>query len=178
MTSGPNRSAQLGIERLNRIRRVQNPPDITGKRIERDDLGPGPAPTLADGRVFLAPAAILKGRQGGFAGGGVDRAINLLERRSDGLAVFPRDEIEAVTQQVDDASLNHCLRKHGGDGLGETFETIDDGDQDVLDAAIFQLIHDAQPEFGALVLLEPEAEDFLGALSAYTERDMHRLVAN
>jgi hypothetical protein len=37
MTPGPNRSAQLGIERLNSIGGVQNPPDITGKRIERDD---------------------------------------------------------------------------------------------------------------------------------------------
>ena len=114
MTSGPNRSAQLGIERLNRVRRIQNPPDITRKSIERDDLGPGPAPTLADGRIFLAPAAILKGRQCGFAGGGVDRAINLLERRRDGLAVFPRDEIEAVAQQVDNAEMLWGERRGNG----------------------------------------------------------------
>ena len=59
MAPGPNRPAQLGIQRLNGIRRIQNPPDITGKSIERDDLGPGPPPTLADGRVFLAPVALL-----------------------------------------------------------------------------------------------------------------------
>jgi hypothetical protein len=68
--------------------------------------------------------------------------------------------------------------KHGGDGLGKAFEAVNDGNQDVLDAAIFQLIHDAQPEFGAFVLLEPQAEDFLGAVSTYAEREMHRLVAN
>src|SRR5262249_44518761 len=49
---------------------------------------------------------------------------------------------------------------------------------DVLDTAVFQLVHDAQPEFGALILLEPEAEDFLGAVGAYAQRDMHRLVAD
>ena len=43
---------------------------------------------------------------------GVDRAINLLERRGDGLRVFPGDEIEAVAQQVDDAGLHRRLREN------------------------------------------------------------------
>ena len=29
------------------------------------------------------------------------------------------------------------------------------GDQDIADTAIFELVHDAQPEFGALILLQP-----------------------
>ena len=52
------------------------------------------------------------------------------------------------------------------------------GDQHVFDAAILQFVHDAQPEFGALILLEPQDENFLGAVGAHAERDVHRLVAD
>ena len=87
--------------------------------------------------------------------------------------------MEAVAQQVD----------HGGFGTiacgntaviasGEAFEPIDDGDQHVLDAAVFQLVHDAQPKFGALVLFEPKPQDFLAAVGAHAERDMDGLIAH
>jgi hypothetical protein len=79
MTPGANRPAQLGIERFNSIGRVQNPPDIGGKRIKRDNFAPGPAPALADGRVFLAPRPVLEGGQCGLAGIGIDGPVNVLE---------------------------------------------------------------------------------------------------
>jgi hypothetical protein len=121
----------------------------------------------------------------GFAGVSVDRPINLLGRRRDGLAVFPRDEIKAVAQQVDEAepapapirSLHHGLREHGGDRLGKAFEAVSDGDPHVRDAAMFQLVHDAQPEFGILLLFAPEAEDFPSSGGAHAAHDMHCLVA-
>src|SRR5215204_3176338 len=53
-----------------------------------------------------------------------------------------------------------------------------DGNQHVLDAAVLQLVHDAQPEFGALVLFEPKPQDFLAAIGAHPKRDVHRLVAH
>lgn len=49
---------------------------------------------------------------------------------------------------------------------------------DILDAAIARLVHDAQPELRALVLLQPEAENLLGAVGTSTECDMRRLVAD
>ena len=70
------------------------------------------------------------------------------------------------------------LREDGGDRLGEALQAIDDGDQDVLDAAVLQLVHDPQPELGALGLLDPEAEDLLGAVGQDAERDVDRLVAD
>jgi hypothetical protein len=45
MSPGPNCPAQLGIERLDGIRGVQNAADVGGKSIERDDLAPGAAPS-------------------------------------------------------------------------------------------------------------------------------------
>src|SRR3954468_18010195 len=60
---------------------------------------------------------------------------------------------------------------------GKPLQAVDDGNQHVLDAAVFQLVHDAQPELGALVLFEPQPQDFLAAVGAHAERDMDSLVA-
>src|SRR5206468_11715796 len=178
MAPGPDRSPELGIQRFDGIRRVQNPPDIAGKGVERDDLAPGAPPALADGRVFLAPEALLEGGERGLAGIGVDGSVNALQRRGHRLAVFPGHKVEAVAQQVDDAGLHRRLREDGGDRFGETFQAVDHGDQQVFDAAVFQLVHDPQPEFGTLVLLQPKPQDFLGAVGAHAERDVDGLVAH
>src|SRR3954451_3507554 len=61
MASRPYRPAQRGVQRLNGVRGVQNPTDVTGKGIERDDLSPGAPPALADCRVFPAPEAVFEG---------------------------------------------------------------------------------------------------------------------
>ncbi len=45
---------------------------------------------------------------------------------------------------------------------GFALQAVDDGDQDVLDAAVLQLVHHPQPELGALVLLQPQAKDLPG----------------
>ncbi len=49
---------------------------------------------------------------------------------------------------------------------GKPKRRVDDGQQDVLCAARAQLVHDAQPELCAFVLLEPKAEHFLCAIGA------------
>src|SRR5208282_450838 len=41
VSSGPDRPSELGIQRLDGVRGVQNPPDIAGESIERGDLAPG-----------------------------------------------------------------------------------------------------------------------------------------
>ena len=63
------------------------------------------------------------------------------------------------------------------DCLGETLETIDYGDQHVLDAAVLDLVHNAQPEFSALVLFEPKPQDFLAAVGAHAERNVDSLIS-
>lgn len=104
--------------------------------------------------------------------------MDLLQRGGDGLAILVGHESEAVAQQVNDAGRDHRFRKHRDDRLGEALQTVDDGEQHVLDAAISQLVHDPEPELGALVLLEPEAKDFLRAVGADPEGDMRRLVSD
>ena len=42
----------------------------------------------------------------------------------------------------------------------------------------FELVHDAQPEFGTLGLLDPDTEDLLGTVGQNPQRDVHRIVAD
>ena len=84
--------------------------------------------------------------------------------------------------RVDDASLND-ERSGGGTALmafGKALQAIDDRDENVLDPAGLQLVHDAQPEFGAFGLFEliQMPENLLGAVRQDPERDVDRLVAH
>ena len=46
----------------------------------------------------------------------------------DGFAILVGDEVWAVTQQMDNVGLNHCVREHGGDRFTETLKSGDNGD--------------------------------------------------
>ena len=83
-----------------------------------------------------------------------------------------------MTQQVDDAGLHRRLREDGEDRLWEAFQPVDDGDQDVLDAAGLQLVHHHEPEFGALGRLDPELENVLRSICCDAKREIDSLVAD
>ena len=63
-----------------------------------------------------------------------------------------------MTDQVHDGGLHHRVGEHGGDRFGKALQAVDDSDQDVADAAVLQLVHNPQPELGALRLLDPDAQ--------------------
>lgn len=77
-----------------------------------------------------------------------------------------------------DSSLDDGLRKHRVDGLWEALQAIHDGDQDVTDDALFQLVHDLEPKLGAFGLLDLDTENFLGAVRENAERDVDGPVAH
>ena len=64
------------------------------------------------------------------------------------------------------------------DRFREALQPIDDGDQDVSDAAVLELVHDPEPEFDALGLLDPDAEHLLRAVRLDAQRDGYGLVPN
>ncbi len=66
---------------------------------------------------------------------------------------------------MDDAGLHDRPGEDGGDGVGEALEPVDHGEQEVFDAAVLELVHDPQPELGALALLDPQAQDMLLAFA-------------
>src|SRR6187200_1247871 len=75
-----------------------------------------------------------------------------------------------------DAGLDDRVWEHAGDRLGEALQPVDHGNQDIADAAVLQLVHDTQPELGALRLLDPQAQNRLAAVGQYGKRDVDRLV--
>jgi hypothetical protein len=85
---------------------------------------------------------------------------------------------DAVWRPSTPTRLNRGVGEDGADGVRKALQPVDDRKQDILDAAIAQLIHDPEPEFGALALLQPETEDLLAAIGPDTERDVHGLVAD
>jgi hypothetical protein len=64
-----------------------------------------------------------------------------------------------MTQQVDDAGLDLRLGKGCLDGLGEALEAVHDGDEDVLNASVAQIVQHLCPELGALIGLKPQAQN-------------------
>jgi hypothetical protein len=93
-----------------------------------------------------------------------------------------RDQIERITrrqvfQRPHDAGLHHGLRENRVDGLRKTPQPIDDGNQDVTDAAALEFVHDAQPELGAFGLFDPQTQNIFGAVRQDAQRDVDRLVA-
>ena len=119
-----------------------------------------------------------EGVKGGLAGGRICGAIDRAQGLRDALAILPGSKIHRMADEVDDAGLHDSLRKNGVNGLWKTLQAIHDGDQNVLGAAGLELVDDAQPEFGALGLFDPDAENLLSAVRQHAERDVDCLVAH
>src|SRR5512134_3713279 len=158
MSTRSDSPAKLGIQAFYSIRGVDDPADIVWKREEWDDLRPVSPPGLGDRRIFLAPCAFGKVFEGELAGIGVLGLVDLLQRRGNRLAVLVRDEGARMADEMDDAGLHLGLRKDSGDRLRKALQAVDDGDQHVLDAAAFQLVHHPEPKLmvGALACGERE----------------------
>src|SRR5512144_2257955 len=178
MSTHSYRPAKLGIQAFYSIRRVDDPADIVWKREERDDFRPVSPPGLGDGRIFLAPCTFGKVFESELAGIGVLGLIDLLQRCGNRLAVLVRDEGERMADEMDDAGLHLGLRKYRRDRFGKALQAVDNGDQDVLDAAAFQLVHHPEPELGALRLLDPKSQDFLRSVRPDAKGDIDCLVAD
>ena len=83
-----------------------------------------------------------------------------------------------IADEMNDAGLHDRRRKHGGDRLGKSLQAIDDGNQNVLDAAVLEFGHYAQPEFSAFRGLDPKAQDVLGSFRRDAKRNIDGLIAN
>ena len=118
---------------------------------------PGVQPGLGDHREPLAPF-LVEALELGLGGVGVDGGVDRFEVAGDLLALAPRHVAQAVADEVNDARLHHGLREDRLDRLGEPFEPVDAGDQDVLHTALLEIGQHLHPELRALGLLKPHAE--------------------
>jgi hypothetical protein len=69
-------------------------------------------------------------------------------------------------------------RVAGGNRLGEAGQVVHAGDKDVLDTPVLQVIPDAQPELGRLVLPYPHAKHILVAVEVDPDNQVGCLVDN
>jgi FkbM family methyltransferase len=109
VASGPDGAAQLGIQGLDRIAGVDDPPDVVREGEERDDLGPGPPPALADGGIAGAPGTGLECAQRLFGRIGIGSAVDFLQGAGQPTAVLEGHEVHGVPQQVDDGVVEKAL---------------------------------------------------------------------
>ncbi len=65
---------------------------------------------------------------------------------------------------MDDAELNLGIRVDRCNGIGESGQTIDAGNQDIFDTAVVEVGQDGEPEVGAFALGQVEVENLLLAL--------------
>lgn len=68
-----------------------------------------------------------------------------------------------------DAHLHHRFGKHGLNGIGEAFESIDTGNEDVLYATVAQFGDNFELELGSFSLGQPQAQHLLLALHGDTD---------
>src|ERR1700691_1770000 len=104
MSSGSDGPAQLGVQRLDGVRGVDDFANAFGKREERNDQVPVAAPALRDRRVLLTPRTLLGGVVNGLADFGVGRAIDGPQRLRDVVTILPVGIIHGMPDQVNDAS--------------------------------------------------------------------------
>ena len=115
---------------------------------------------------------VSKAERGHFAIAKVEPKRKLAEFR------VTENELIPVGAEItaDHFVVGHGLGKDGVDCLGKALKAIDDSNQDVGDAPVLKLVHHPQPELGALGLLDPDAQNLLGAVRQDAESDIDRLI--
>lgn len=121
------------------------------------------------GRKFIELA------KGFFA---ADRPVDCFEIGGHLAPVLPGNESQRVSNQMYNAELHLSFRKNAANRFWKTFETVDTGDENILHAAILELRHHLQPEFGPLGFLNPEPEDFLLPLHVHANGHIHGFAAD
>ena len=83
-----------------------------------------------------------------------------------------------MAHKVHDTGLNRRIGESCVDGVREALEAINDGNQDILQAPVLQIIHDRQPEFGSLVVGNPKPRNLTFTLRGDAQSHINGLVLN
>ena len=63
--------------------------------------------------------------------------------------------MRCVPDSIRDASLRNGLRKNRHDRIGEAFEAVNNGHEDIGNTPGFAFVHDLEPELGPFRLFDP-----------------------
>jgi len=129
-------STQLKVQRFDGVGGVEHLAD--GGRIGQkgNDLGPPLSPQTGNRRIFLAPCGFKLGH--GIIGSlfirsGVDR----FKGGNNSPLVGVLDIAQSSPYQVDNAGLNHGVRKSRLDGIGKARQPVAADEENVLHAPVF-----------------------------------------
>ena len=167
---GLGRLAELAVEVLDSIGRVDHAPDRFRIPVKRRKVRPSDLPAF-EVRLVARPAFhhIGQGLASRFLGG---RGIDLFEILAERLAILEWNKHDRVPNLVRDADLHVGVGKYRLDRLGKAFETVHAGDEDVLDAAIFEIREYTHPELGTFTVADPDAQHFLLAVLVDAQGDI------
>src|SRR6188472_3166076 len=124
MSSGPNGAAQLGVQCLDRVGRVDDPPHAFREGEEGDHEFPVAAPALRAGRILCAPRTLREGVDRTLASGGTSCPIDGAQRLRHALAIKPCDSVGSATVYWHNAGLNDGLQKHRVDRLQKALQSV------------------------------------------------------
>src|SRR5450755_1810527 len=155
MTACMDRAAQFAVQALYGICGVDHFSDFLGIGKKGNHVRPMAAPGRTDGGKFLTPGTVLEFLQRHGSRFGVLGSVDILQLPGDRFAILPGAKIQGITNQVHDAGLNLRLGKYRVDCLRKSLQAIDDGDQNIVHPAVFDLRHHPQPKFRAFRLLDP-----------------------
>jgi hypothetical protein len=65
--------------------------------------------------------------------------------------------------------MNRFFEVSSGDGVGEAFEAVHYRQHDIIDTPVLELVHDAKPELGPFILLDPQPKHLLAAIRTNAE---------
>ena len=83
-----------------------------------------------------------------------------------------------MPDEMNNAGLNKRLWECSVDGLRKALQTINDGDQNILDTSVLQFVHHPQPEFGSFACLDPNTKNIFRSISLHAKCQIDRLVAD
>jgi hypothetical protein len=112
MTPALDYLSQGNVQTLNRIRRLNQLPHLRRERQKGNDLYPQSPLRLNSVQISYAKRALFERAKGSLYRLGTDGLIDRFELCGQCLSVLPGHVIQAVTNQVYDAGLDHGLRKH------------------------------------------------------------------
>ena len=142
---------------LHRIGGVYSGADILGVFEVGGQGRPLAAPGLDHHGVLVTPLGFqfIKRRFSGVERGGL---VYALQVGHEGFLVFRCHVLHGVADLMDDAVLDLGVGVQAFNGLGETLETIDTGDQDVFDTAVMQVCEHTQPVMSAFLIRQVQAQ--------------------
>ncbi len=168
--------AELPIEILDGVIGVDDAPELFGIAEEGGELRPLRLPAF-ERKIELRPS--LSNFLQSFECRVFGRShVDLPKIPTEILPVTMRHELHRVPDLVDDALLDDCFGENGVDCIRETTQTIDAADENILDAAILDLIEHLHPELGPLGFADPDTEDFLTSFLIDPEKDVRAPIHN